>query len=573
MGKVSRFSCDVLIIGAGASGLRAAIEAHDNGSDVLVVGKSKHGDAHTVLATGGINAALATTDHQDNWLIHAADTLKEGQFLADYKFVETLCKNAPVAVKELLKWRARFAKDKKGKLIQRFFGAHTYRRTCFFGDQTGKEIMRVLLRQIEKRKIEVIDNIFIMHLVKDNNKINGAIGINLINKDLVIINAKAVIVATGGHSKIYLISSSRYYENLGDGISLSYELGCELMDMEMIQFHPTGMIYPRKMIGVLVTEAVRGEGGILLNRYNERFMEKYDSKRKELSARDIVARSVYNEIIHGRGTKHDGVWLDISFKPALYIKKRLPKIYKQFKSVGVDITKQKMEVAPTSHYSMGGIRTYLNGETNVKGLFAVGEVTGDVHGANRLGGNSLAETVVYGRITGKAASQFAKRIKNKEINVEHLDKLFLEFNNLINIKGKINPNKIKEEAQIIMWKYVGIIRERRTLENGLNKLQQLKKKLEKVRIKSIGDIIDFFDARNVVLVSEIVIKSALLRKESRGAHYRSDFPRQSKRWLKHVIFRNINGKMNWYFKKTPSVKGKLAKVIKQQLGAKYHLLE
>jgi len=358
---LKNYKTDVLVIGTGAAGLRTAIEAHDLGSKVLLIGRCKHGDAHTNLATGGINAALATTDPKDNWLIHAADTLKEGQFLADPIFVETLCKNAPAAVKELVRWGVRFAKDKRGVLIQRFFGAHVYRRTCFYGDQTGKEMMRVLVKRAEKRKIHFLDEAYISSLIVKNGKCKGALGINVKNGDIVIINARATVLATGGYSRLYSRSSSRVFENFGEGVAMAYNIGATLMDMEMLQFHPTGMVWPKKMAGVLVTEAVRGEGGHLTNNKGERFMEKYDKKRMDLSARDIVARSNYNEIVNGRGTKHNGVWLDISHKNAAYIKERLPKMYKQFMDVGVDITKQKMEVAPTAHYSMGGIRTDIEG--------------------------------------------------------------------------------------------------------------------------------------------------------------------------------------------------------------------
>ncbi len=565
------YKCDVLIIGAGAAGLRAAIEAHDNEADVLIVGKSKRGDAHTVLATGGINAALAATDPKDNWLIHAADTLKEGQFLADYMFVEALCRNAPDAVTELVGWGARFAKDKKGRLIQRFFGAHTYRRTCFFGDQTGKEMMRVLIKHVEERKIKALDEIFILKLIVDNGKAKGAVGIDIKKGNLIVISCKAVILASGGYSRIYSVSSSRSYENLGDGIALAYDAGCELMDMEMVQFHPTGMVWPGNMAGTLVTEAVRGEGGLLFNKNDERFMEKYDPKRKELSARDVVARAIYNEIKNGRGTKHDGVWLDISFKPAKFIRKRLPRIYKQFKSVGVDITRQRMEVAPTAHYTMGGIRTDLNGETKIKGLFAAGEVTGDLHGANRLGGNSLAETIVFGKITGKAVCAYKNKIPAK-IKLEDVDSIISVINGLLELKGKLRPGDIKEEILELMWKYVGIIRNKKDMETGIRGIMEFKNKLNNARIKTMQDLTDYFDARNIILTAEIVTRSALIRKESRGAHYRNDYTKQSDKWLKHIIFRDGDGKMRIYFKKTAKVKGRLAKAI-GRLQAEHHLLE
>src|SRR3989344_5082846 len=534
---MKRYKTDVLIIGTGAAGLRTAIEAHDKGSKVLLIGRCKHGDAHTNLATGGINAALATTDPKDNWLIHAVDTLKESQFLADPEFVEILCKNAPDAVKELVKWGARFAKDKKGILIQRFFGSHTYRRTCFFGDQTGKEIMRVLLNQTKKRKIPSLDEVYIVNLIVKNNRAKGAIGINTKTGDIVLINSKITVLATGGYSRLYERSSSRIFENFGDGVSMAFHSGAELMDMEMLQFHPTGMIWPKDMEGVLVTEAVRGEGGILTNSKGERFMVRYDKKRMELSARDVVARAAYYEIMHGKDAKHGGVLLDISHKPPDYIKRRLPKMYIQFKKVGIDITKQKMEVAPTAHYSMGGIRTNLEGETNVKNLFAVGEVTGDVHGANRLGGNSLAETLVYGKITGALISKISKKTKLNEIESEELAKALEEINGIFN-DGSIKPVKIKQEVQEIMWKHVGIIR----------------------------------NAKNMLFLGKLVTQGALLRKESRGAHFRDDYKKMQKN-TKHVMIKNIKGKPKFYYKLTPKPTGKLKKFLKKEFKVEYHYLE
>ncbi len=566
-----RHITDVLIIGTGAAGLRTAIEAHDFGAKVLLLGRCKHGDAHTNLATGGINAALATMDKKDNWLIHAADTLREGQFLADPDFVETLCRNAPAAVKELVKWGARFAKDKRGKLIQRFFGAHAYRRTCFFGDQTGKEIMRVLLKQVEKRKIAVLDEIYIAKLIVKDGKEKGALGINMRNGDIEIINSKVTVLATGGYSRLYARSSSRPFENFGDGVAMAFDAGAELMDLEMLQFHPTGMVWPLHMQGVLVTEAVRGEGGILTNAKGERFMKNYDPERMELSARDVVARANYNEIAHHRGTKHSGVWLDISHKNAAYIKKRLPKMYAQFKQVGIDITKQKMEVAPTAHYSMGGIRTRLDGQTKIKNLFAVGECTGDIHGANRLGGNSLAETIVFGKITGRAAAKISKKTNVDEIETEEINDAMNKIKKFQG-KGGVKPSKIREELQKIMWNHVGIIRDGKNLELGLKKLQILENKSIKMKVKNIQDLIDALDAKNMVLLAKLVAENALLRKESRGAHYRKDYKNMEKH-ARHISEINVNGKSRFYYKRTPKPKGGLKELVKKQDVRKYNYVE
>src|ERR687894_665272 len=429
--KISYRSCDVLIIGGGSAGLRAAIEAHDAGSQVLIVSRCRRGDPHTVLARGGINAALGTMDPQDNWMIHAADTLSEGLFIADYDKVEVLCTSAPDALAELVNWGARFHREPDGRLTQRFFGAHTYRRTCFYGDWTGKEIIRVLMKQVRLRKIKFVDNVYITKLLKSTDiektegaqekgkeqEILGAMGIYLKRKKIIIFRAKCIILATGGYTRVYPVSSSRIFENCGDGVALAYEVGVDLVDMEMVQFHPTGMVWPKKAIGTLATEAIRGEGGILLNSKGERFMKNYYPQRMELGPRDVVARSIYNEIMSGRGTRHGGVLLDVTHLPKAKIMERLPSMYDQFKRIaGVNISKEKMEVAPTAHYSMGGVKVDLKCQTNVRGLFAIGEVAGQVHGANRLGGNSLLGTVVFGKIAGREAATKVARERKRTAN-------------------------------------------------------------------------------------------------------------------------------------------------------------
>jgi succinate dehydrogenase/fumarate reductase flavoprotein subunit len=377
------------------------------------------------------------------------------------------------------------------------------------------------------------------------------------------------VLATGGYSRLYSVSSSRVYENFGDGVAMAFDAGAELMDMEMLQFHPTGMIWPLHMQGVLVTEAVRGEGGILTNVRSERFMQRYGAKRMELSARDVVARAIYNEIISRRCTKHDGVWLDISHKNVAYIKKRLPKMYEQFKAVGIDITRQKMEVAPTAHYSMGGISTRLNGETNIKNLLAVGECTGDVHGANRLGGNSLAETIVYGKIVGNYAAKIAKS-KIVEISLDEARKI--EDQIQMKKSGSIAPEKIKEELQQIMWKHAGIVRDEKNLKVGLRKLHSLEKRLDRIKIKNTRDLIGAIDAKNMVTLAKFVVQSALLRRESRGAHYRNDYTRMEKH-PRHILIINSKGKPKFYYKKTPKPYGKLKRFLKTHEDGEYHYLE
>ena len=419
--KSASCSCDVLIIGSGSAGLRAAIEAHDAGAHVLIISKSKKSDPHTVLARGGINAALGTMDPEDNWMVHAADTLKEGDFLADYERVQVLCKNAPDAVNELVDWGARFHKEKDGRLTQRFFGAHTYRRTVFYEDWTGQEIIRVLLDQVTQRKIEIVDDVYITRLLisageieKRETTVEGAFGINIKKKEIVTFECKSLILAAGGYTRVYSVSSSRIFENYGEGMALAYEAGVDLVDMEMVQFHPTGMVWPEKALGTLATEAIRGEGGILLNSKGERYMKNYYPERMELGPRDVVARATFNEIVAGRGTPHGGVWLDVTHLSKEKILDRLPTMYEQFKNIdGIDISKEKMEVGPTAHYSMGGVVVDINCRTNIRGLFAVGEVISQIHGANRLGGNSLLDTVVFGKIAGGEAGKLAKEVRER----------------------------------------------------------------------------------------------------------------------------------------------------------------
>jgi succinate dehydrogenase / fumarate reductase flavoprotein subunit len=472
-------SCDVLIIGGGSAGLRAAIEAHDAGAHVLIIAKSKKGDPHTVLARGGINAALGTMDPEDNWMIHAADTLREGELLADYERVEVLCKNAPDAVNELVNWGARFHREKDGRLTQRFFGAHTYRRTVFYEDWTGEELIRVLMEQVSQRKIEIIDNVYITKLLKSDDNVNetaeegegevkGALGVDIEKKEIVIFECKSLILAAGGYTRVYAVSSSRIFENYGEGVALAYEAGADLVDMEMVQFHPTGMVWPEKASGTLATEAIRGEGGILLNSKGERFMKNYYPERMELGPRDIVARAAYNEIIAGRGTEHGGVWLDITHLPKEKILDRLPTMYEQFKKIdGIDISKEKMEVGPTAHYSMGGVVVDIKCRTTkIRGLFAVGEVISQIHGANRLGGNSLLDTIVFGKIAGDEAAKLAKEVEGDmektgrpsslQLNVDNINQKEFDDDGVFIVK---EPIRFRDEIQELMKQNAGIRRE------------------------------------------------------------------------------------------------------------------
>ena len=589
MKKSSTHFCDVLIIGGGSAGLRAAIEAHDIGAHVLIISKSRKGDPHTVLARGGINAALGTMDPEDDWTIHAADTLREGEFLADYERVEILCKSAPGAVNELVNWGARFHREEDGRLTQRFFGAHTYRRTVFYEDWTGEEIIRVLMEQVDHRRIEIIDNVYVTKLLKSAgvhgespageeakcDVVKGALGVNIEKKETMIFECKSLILATGGYTRVYSVSSSRIFENYGEGVALAYEVGVDLVDMEMVQFHPTGMVWPEKALGTLATEAIRGEGGILLNSKGERFMKNYYPERMELGPRDIVARANYNEIVNGRGTEHGGVWLDVTHLSKEKILDRLPTMYEQFKKIdGIDISKEKMEVGPTAHYSMGGVVVDIKCRTKISGLFAVGEVIGQIHGANRLGGNSLLDTVVFGKIAGGEAGRLAMEVREK-MKTESRSPARLN-NNQEEIKDGIfvvnEPVKFRNEIQELMKLNAGIIRDETKLKNGLKRILELKKEFyskrsifKELRIEddNTENIILTWEVNSSLVICEAIIRSALMRQESRGAHYRSDFPKMNeKEWNVNIYCRNDGKETVMLKQNVKEIKGPLADLIK-----------
>ena len=521
---------NVLVIGCGGAGLRCAIEIKKSGLDVCILGKRPKTDAHTVLAAGGINAALGNLDKEDSWEQHFIDTYLEGYGIGDPLKVEIMAKESPLLVKEIDKWGANFAKLKNGELDQRFFGAHKYRRTCYSGDFTGLSILNTLLKKSDDLKIPIFDNQYVTELLIRENNCFGAMSFNLSNSERTVHFADAVILCTGGHTRLWKKSSSRKYENTGDGYYLGLNGGCELIDMEMVQFHPSGMVLPEEMEGTLVTEAVRGEGGKLINNKGERFMKNYDSKRMELSTRDRVAIANYTEIIEGRGTKNGGVFLDISHKSKEFIVEKLPSIYRQFiETQKLDISKSPMEVAPTAHYSMGGI--FVNPEnlsTSVDGLFAAGEVAGGLHGANRLGGNSLAEIIIFGRRAGIAASKYSKRVdqqlrSNKVIAIAHenIDKFIKNGNELV--------RPLQKELRLIMWKHCGVIKNENLLLEGLSKIEMIKTKLSNIDVRidenNCEDLALIFDLQSSLVSAKATIISSLQRNESRGAHQRSDFPK------------------------------------------------
>lgn len=534
--KVIKF--DVLIIGSGGAGCRAAIEVSKNGLDPLIVSKGlSFRSGCSGMAEGGYNAAFAFVDKEDTKNIHFEDTIKGGNFLNDEKLARILVDEATDRLIDLEEYGALFDRQKSGKLNQRPFGGQSFRRTCFQGDRTGHEMITALKEEIIKRKIRTIDEVMITSLIlnKNKDKVIGAVGLSLNDSKFIFFQAKSVILATGGAGQLYPVTSNTFQKN-GDGFAFAYNAGADLIDMEEIQFHPTGMLYPNSRKGILVTEAVRGEGGILLNKNNERFMGNYDDK-KELATRDVVSRGIYNEIRNGRGNKNGGVFLDVTHLDDKVIEEKLETMLFQFMDIGVDIRKKPMEVAPTAHHFMGGVRIDENCSSTVYNLFAVGEVTGGVHGANRLGGNALVDTQVFGKRAGIAASLAAKKT-DFETNEKDIENEKNRINNLVK-KGSILPFEIKKELQNLMWNNVAIIRNEKDLDNALFELYELRAKLKDMEVEKDTHfnkgLQDALEVINMINVSILIVESALIRKESRGAHFREDFPETKEEWKKSIV--------------------------------------
>jgi succinate dehydrogenase flavoprotein subunit len=564
-------ACDVLIAGTGGAGLRAAIESFDLGADALLVCKTLLGKAHTVMAEGGIAAALGNVDPADNWQEHFVDTIVEGQSLSNWRMAEIFAKEAIERTYELERYGALFDRTKEGKIMQRPFGAHRYRRLCYIGDRTGLELIRTLEDQVLKRRINCIEEVEITRIFRDasTGRVSGAMGIKSKTGELLLFKCKALIIATGGCGKVYEVTSNSY-DCTGDGVALAYRAGADLMDMEMIQFHPTGMIYPAGVRGLLVTEAVRGEGGILTNVKGERFMERYDPKRKELSARDVVARAIYNEIKEGRGTPNGAVYLDITHLGADHVKKKLPSMYYQFlEFAGIDITKEKMEVAPTVHYQMGGVRVDPETcETNVKGLYAAGEVASGLHGGNRLGGNSLSDILVFGRRAGLAAADYAKNTPSAAVSEgdvkDEIERILVPFK----VKNGANPFALKEKIASVMWKYVGIVRSEAELKKGLEEILTIKTEAQNTEAKGARAYNqswhDALQVWNMALQCEAIIRSGIERRESRAAHTRSDYPKKDdEHWLVNIITREKNGQMTHDLIPVPKLPSELQSLVKE----------
>jgi succinate dehydrogenase / fumarate reductase flavoprotein subunit len=558
-----RFDYDVLVIGAGGAGLRAAIEAAQSGVTVGLVCKSLLGKAHTVMAEGGVAAALSNVDERDNWKVHFADTMRGGQYVNNWRMAELHAKEAPDRVRELEAWGAVFDRTKDGRILQRNFGGHKYPRLAHVGDRTGLEIIRTLQDHITYRGVQVHMECTTVTLLKDGDRISGAFGYERERGRFLLFGAKAIILATGGAGRAYKITSNSW-EGTGDGHALAYRAGADLIDMEFIQFHPTGMVWPPSVQGILVTEGVRGEGGILLNNKRERFMfgdipdnyknqtadneeegwrytqgDKNARRPPELLTRDHVARCIMREIKAGRGSPHGGVFLDIAWIKAKlpnaeeHIRKKLPSMYHQFKELAnIDITKEPMEVGPTTHYIMGGIRVNSDTqESTVTGLFAAGECAAGINGANRLGGNSLSDLLVFGKRAGEHAAVYARQQagapKIDDGAVAAAAKAVLEPFERGRAQSE-GPYRIQHDLQAMMQDLVGIVRTESEMREALTGLTSLRERAETVGVIGNREYNNGWhtalDLANLLTISEAVTLSALERKESRGGHFREDYP-------------------------------------------------
>ncbi len=576
MDRYATHEHDVIVIGAGGAGLRAAVEASAQGASVGLICKSLLGKAHTVMAEGGIAAALANVDARDDWQTHFRDTMRGGKMLNNWRMAQLHAQEAPTEVNLLEEWGALFDRTEDGRILQRNFGGHRYPRLAHVGDRTGLEMIRTLQNHAIHQGMEVYMECTISHLLKDGDHISGAFGYWRESGVCVVFRAKAVILATGGVGKVYGVTSNSW-EYTGDGHSLAYLAGADLMDMEFIQFHPTGMIWPPSVRGILVTEGVRGDGGVLLNNKGERFMFNYipemfaaetadtpeeaqrwlegdpDARRTpDLLTRDVVARAIRAEAEAGRGSPHGGAFLDIASRvDAETIKRKLPSMYHQFMQLGdVDITKQPMEVGPTCHYVMGGVRVEADtAETSVPGLFAAGEVAAGLHGSNRLGGNSLSDLLVFGRRAGLAAAEHAKRLlKMPDINTDEVEAAAQSLVTPFEDGGSENPYAMIQDLQTCMETNAGIVRTKEELERGLHELEGFKARLTKLKVVGSRHYNPGWhyamDLRSMLVICEAIIRSALNREESRGGHTRLDFPDSTDDWEQvNTIVRQRDGGM------------------------------
>jgi succinate dehydrogenase / fumarate reductase flavoprotein subunit len=522
-------TANVLVIGTGAAGWRAAIAATEAGAQALMLGKRPQLDAHTVLASGGINAALGTVDPEDSWEQHFADTWREGYFLGNPRMIEIVARESPAIVHELADWGCEFARTPDGELDQRFFGAHRWRRTCYAGDFTGRAIQRTVARRGAELGVRVEEDQYVSRLLVADGTCFGAVAFDLHTGERTVHLADAVVLATGGHTRLWRRSSSRRDENYGDGLRLALDAGCRLMDMELVQFHPTGMVHPEEAAGTLVTEAVRGEGGILRNALGERFMERYDPDRLELSSRDRVSLANYTEIAEGRGGPHGGVFLDISHRSKAEIAEKLPRMYRQFiEWQMLDISREPMEVAPTAHYSMGGIvadpETHA---TDVRGLYAAGECVGGLHGANRLGGNSLGEALIAGKAAGEAAASFSVETEVFSRSRRAIGEALDELDDLTR-PGEDLGRPLQRRLRDLMWERCGVVRSSEGLQAGLRELEAVRGAAGSVDVRpgseGWADLATALDLRAGLVAAEATLRSAIERRETRGSQIRTDFP-------------------------------------------------
>jgi succinate dehydrogenase flavoprotein subunit len=601
MPEYETFDYDVLVIGAGGAGLRAAIEASAAGVRVGLVCKSLLGKAHTVMAEGGIAAALANVDERDNWKVHFADTMRGGQYVNQWRMAELHAKEAPDRVRELEAWGAVFDRTKDGRILQRHFGGHKYPRLAHVGDRTGLEMIRTLQDHGVHKGIDVRMEHTILSLLKDGDRVIGAFGYERERGRFKIFRAKAVVLATGGIGRAYKITSNSW-EYTGDGHALAYEAGAELIDMEFIQFHPTGMVWPPSVMGILVTEGVRGEGGILTNNEGRRFMfdeipEAYrahtadneeegwrycqgtkDARRPpELLTRDHVSRCIVREIKEGRGSPHGGVYLDISWikqkipNSAEHIKRKLPSMYHQFKQLAdIDITEEPMEVGPTTHYIMGGVHVDPDTQmSRLPGLFAAGECAAGINGANRLGGNSLSDLLVFGKRAGEFAAQFAKQNSLGDIYNDQIDFAAREALAPFDRGDGENPYQIQRDLQELMQDNVGIVRTESEMQYALGQLQQLKQRANRAAVTGNREYNPGWhttiDLKNLLTVSEAITRAAVERKESRGAQFREDYPEKDERFSKvnTIISKAPDGSMQIRLEPLPEMPDYLKQVIEE----------
>jgi succinate dehydrogenase flavoprotein subunit len=592
---------DVLVIGAGGAGLRAAVEASARGARVALVTKSLLGKAHTVMAEGGIAAALANVDDRDNWRVHFSDTMRGGQYLNNWRMAELHAKEAPARVRELEAWGAVFDRTKDGKILQRNFGGHAYPRLAHVGDRTGLEMIRTLQDHGIHMGLDVFMEFTMVTLLKDGERIAGAFGYDRERGRFHLFRAKAVVLATGGIGRAFKITSNSW-EYTGDGLALAYRAGASLMDMEFVQFHPTGMIWPPSVRGILVTEGVRGEGGVLRNKDGRRFMfddipplyahqtadneeegwrytqgDKNARRPPELLTRDHVARCIRREVRQGRGSPHGGVFLDIAWikekipNSAEHIKKKLPSMYHQFKQLAdIDITQEPMEVGPTTHYVMGGIRVDADSQmTGVPGLFAAGECASGLHGANRLGGNSLSDLLVFGKRAGEYAAAFANEHPLGQVNPEELQASEQRALAPFSRDHGENPYAIQHALQEVMQDLVGIVRQEEEMLQALEHIAKLKARAEQVSVTGNREYNagwhTAIDLQNLLTVSEIVTRSALDRKESRGAHFREDYPKKEEAFAhaNTVVRMRPDGELELARVPIPPMSAELEEIIRE----------